>query len=345
MRRYLPKMTELQNATCKVEGCGGPRAGICLNNLKFDECPDVVVQAENEIGDDAEVHETSQGPARTIIATSLGDSLDAEACDCILRATGASMVGIIAGPEAGKTTLIATIYERIQRAKSSVFGFAGSETIRGYEERCHLARLASGGAESNTERTKTWAELSFTHLAVANHDLRQHLIFSDRSGEHFDNVLDNPNEIISFQELVRAKHIWLVVDLDLLSQGGHALKSGLRKLVMAMQQAQLLEGKRVSVIGTKADLFTDGAALDTIKGHLDEIIADLKKRVPAEIAFARHMVGCRSPKGSSEYGSGIDELLASLIESEEEASCDMTYRLPTAPNQLDLLMQRLGCRS
>lgn len=337
-------MTDFQNATCKVEGCGGPREGICLNNLKFDECPDVVTQAEDEGVCEPEVPDDSQGSDRTIVTTSLGDSLDAQACDHLLRATGAAMIGIIAGPEAGKTTLIATIYERIQRAKSSVFGFAGSETIRGYEERCHLARLASGGTAPDTERTKTWAKLSFTHLGVVNDGLRQHLIFSDRSGEHFDNVLDSPNDIVSFQELSRANHIWLVVDLGRLSQGGHALKSGLRKLVMALQQAKLLDRKQVGVIGTKADLFADDAALASINGQLDEVIADLKKRVPAEISFEKHLVGCRSPRGSSEYGSGIDELLQSLVESEEDVSCAMTYRLPTIPNQLDLLMQRLGCK-
>jgi hypothetical protein len=336
-------MTDLREATCKVEGCGGPRAGICINNLSFEECPDVITELVGDGGDAAEVLEAKPDPTRSFVETSLGDSLDAEACDRLLRATGGTMIGIIAGPEAGKTTLVASIYERIQRAKSSVFGFASSETIRGYEERCHLARFASGGTESETERTKTWAELSFTHLEVVKEDCRKHLIFSDRSGEHFDNVLDTPNDIIKFRELDRANHIWLVVDLERLSQGGHGLKSGLRKLVMALQEAQLLDGKQICVVGTKADLFTGDAEFAIMAEQLDEFIADLKNRVPAGITFERHMVGCRSSKGSSEFGSGIDDLLATLIKTEEEERCAMTYRLPVARSEIDRLMQRIRC--
>jgi Double-GTPase 2 len=338
-------MADFARATCRVEGCGGPREGICINNLSFEECPDVVVSEDGGDTGDEEPPVPSTEAETSVVPSSVGDSLDVITCDTLLRANGAAMIGIVAGPAAGKTTLVATIYERIHRGKSSVFGFAGSETIRGYEERCHLARLASGGIEPDTERTKTWAELSFTHLELANDDVRQHVMFSDRSGEHFDNVLNRPDDVASFRELARASHIWIVIDLKRLSESGHSLKSELRRLVMILQSGNLFDGKHISVIGTKADLFSSAAAKRKIQAEFNSTVEDLQKKGPETITFNKHMIGCRPAKGSTEFGDGIDALLSSLFEPEAEKAFVTACPLPGTPSQLDLLMQRLALES
>ncbi|MBA4760007.1 hypothetical protein [Sphingosinicella sp.] len=335
-------MIDLAYATCRVEGCGGPRSGVCINKLSFEECPDVIGADEVTVEDSDGGGPSEEEEIPSIVATNIGDSLDADACDRILRASGGKLIGIVAGPEAGKTTLIATIYELIHRAKIAGIGFAGSDTLRGYEERCHLARVASNATKPETLRTKTWEQLSFTHLKLAIDHQRLDVLFSDRSGEHFDNVLDTPGDILGFEELIRADQIWIVVDLERLSQNGHMLKSQLRRLALAMQSAALFDGKDVAIVGTKADIFSAKRALAAVKQELMALADDLKGRIGSTRSFATYLVACRPPKGSTEFGAGIGELMASLSRPEEEAVCAMRFPLPEKPSELDRVVNRLG---
>jgi hypothetical protein len=338
-------MTDYANATCRVEGCGGPRSGVCINKLAFDECPDVIpADGEAEALTPESGQSTEDSGSGLIVATNIGDSLDAEGADRLLRIGGGKLIGIVAGPEAGKTTLVATIYELIHRAKIDGFGFAGSDTLRGYEERCHFARLASNASEADTARTKTWEKLSFTHLKLAVEDRYVDLVFSDRSGEHFDNVLDTPTGIAAFQELARADHIWVVVDLERLSQNGHVLRSQLRRLVMAIQSAGLFAEKEVAIVGTKVDIFTDKRTRIAIETELAALAEDLESRIGGTRSFATHVVACRPPKQSTDFGSGIANLVASLIPSEAQADCAMRFPLPDQPSEFDRIAARLESR-
>ena len=187
---------DLDAYTCRVPGCKGPRSGVCINGLSFDECPDVIPIEDAVQTEDVRAIAETLPNAGEMVQTGGVSSLDAAACDALLRARGGTVVGVVAGPEVGKTTMIATMYELIHRGRMPAFRFAGSETLRGYEERCHLARMASNGVSSDTPRTPTSAKLSFTHLRLATSSGIKDVIFSDRSGEHFDNVLASPSGIV-----------------------------------------------------------------------------------------------------------------------------------------------------
>jgi Double-GTPase 2 len=337
-------MAVLENAVCRLEGCGGPQSGVCINKLSFDECPDVVAAGTDDSSVAGDTLTTlGEAPSAAALASSaIGDSLDLAACDGLLRATGGELVGIVAGPEAGKTTLIATIYERIHRNLAQGVGFAGSESVRGYERRCHFSRLASNGTAPDTERTKFLERLSFTHLRVAVAGLIQDLVFSDRTGEDFDNALDKPDALGGFVELGRARTIWLIVDLDELSKSPHVLKSHLRRIVMAMEKAGLFDGKNVSVVGTKIDLFPDSSGLTEIETDLRALADDLQHRMANVSKFLVFMVGCRPAAGTTEFGIGLDELLSSLKPDTTQTPCEMGVTWPQQPHGLDNLMHRLA---
>ena len=271
---------------CRLPGCGGPAAGVCINALPFDECPDVVEPAVTEDLDDSD-RTVSSGSDFVLLPG--GHALGATACDALLRQRGGTVVGLVAGPDVGKTTLIGTMYELLTRRRMVRHRFAGSETLRGYEERCHLARIASNSATADTLHTPTMAQLSFTHLRIARSEDRTDVVFSDRSGEHFQRTLDRPNEIAGFEELRRADVVLLLVDLPELLAAPHLQTSNLRKWVMAMGQNGILAGKVVRLVGTKADLVGPGGA--TAPRTLDELAADLSKRAGgAEVIAPDHCV-------------------------------------------------------
>ncbi|WP_233874694.1 TRAFAC clade GTPase domain-containing protein [Paraburkholderia adhaesiva] len=324
---------------CRVPGCGGPRSGICINELSFKECPDVVPVAEKaeEIAQgtqpDAKAH-----AARSMAGTGIAASLDVHACDRLLRERGGIVVGIAAGPETGKTTMIATIYELLHRGRLAGYRFAGSETLRGYEERCHLARIASNGDAPDTPRTPRAAQLNFTHLRIATRSGIRDLIFSDRSGEHFDTAVDQPVQIGEFAELGRADVILLLIDLHHLEASPHVCISYARRLLMAMHQGGVLDGKVVRLVGTKADKLKAAGALEKSMATLLELATDLSRRTKGSVQVIALVTASRKQAEGGEIGQGLTELIDNVFGTTAPRLFQLTKIFPSAMTELDTLM-------
>lgn len=329
-----------ERRTCRLAGCGGPASGVCINNLSFDECPDVVGPAPSNIAEDTG---TLRRADADVVSVHDGQALGAIACDDLLRQRGGIVVGLVAGPEVGKTTLISTMYELLARRRMASFRFAGSETLRGYEERCHLARLASNRVKADTPRTPTKAQLSFTHLRIAKGDVRTDIVFSDRSGEHFNHVLDRPIEVAGFQELRRAEVILLLIDLKEFLAEPHVQTARMRKWIMAMAQNGLLHGKTVRLVGTKADLVTAAPNSNAASKALDELAEDLSRRSQGVRVLARR-ISCRPREAHTEVGEGIENLLSEILAPKELTKAMQPDIWPDKPTEIDLLMRGFRAR-
>lgn len=305
-------MTEVAEPICRQPGCGGPSSGVCIETFSFEECPYLKpAPPEDEAaerGDEEEDTGTEMPP--DLVSTGNLAQLDAAGCDAFLRARAATVVSLIAAPDVGKTTLMSTLYELVRRGRLEGYGFAGCETIRGFEERCFLSRARSDNLEPDTQRTPARAGLNFTHLSVATEHGREELILADRSGEHFQRVLDSPGSIAEFAELGRAAVILLMVDGEQLVLNRHRPVSEARRLFMALAQAGLADGRRILLVATKRDLVPKDrmAVLDEA---LVELLADLQPRSPgAELkGFA---TGAR-PREGAEFGEGFDALIAAVL--------------------------------
>ena len=326
---------------CRLPGCGGPASGVCINNLSFDECPDVLDAVSSE---DDGPRASSHRPDRDFVVVPGGHALDAAACDALLRQRGGTVVGLVAGPEVGKTTLIGLMYELLVRRRMAAFGFAGSETLRGYDERCYLARTATNAASADTLRTPAQDKLSFTHLRVASGSARLDVVFSDRSGEHFERVMDQPNGIAKFQELRRADVILLLVDLTELLKEPNLQFFQMRRWTMAMAQNGMLQGKAVFLVGTKADVAIRTPGSRAAGKALCDLANDLSKRTRGVPVLPR-IVACRPRKGSTAVGEGVEALLAEILAPRTRAREAVPEAWPSAPTELDLLMRRYRARS
>jgi hypothetical protein len=302
--------------TCSTPGCGGPESGTCINGLSFDECPNVVDTDEthvNVVELAAFVNSSAtQASVETMTPTGGAKSLDAIGCDALLRERGGKVVAIVAGPEVGKTTMIAAIYELVHRRRMPGFTFAGSETLRGYEERCHLARLASNKIHPDTPRTRTAAKLSFTHLRLKTSEHFKDVLFADRSGEHFENVLSKPAGIADFAELTRANMIIVLVDLNELLRSPHQPKSQARRLFLAMNQSGLLEGKQIRLVGTKADLMKSEEEKEAARVALYNLAADLRRRVQGNLDLEPLLIAARQGE-TTQLGTGLATLLEHIL--------------------------------
>jgi hypothetical protein len=327
----------LEAFTCRVAGCGGPRSGVCINSLPFDECPDVIPVADEE--EQAPPEQAAKPPVPESVKTPGGRSLDTAACDALLRQRGGTLIGIVAGPEVGKTTMIGTMYELIHRGRMPAFGFAGSETLRGYEERTHLARISSNLDKADTPRTRLEAKLDFTHLRLAtDHGIRD-VYFSDRSGEHFDIALGKPGDFSTFAELQRADTILMMVDLEQLRLTPQPVMSWVRRMFMALEQHGLIMGKPFTLVGTKADLLADEEDRKEAVARFEALREDLGKRSTGGIEPRSFIVSSRAPKGTKDVGKGLAELLADIFAKPEVPGFSLGVAVPASPSELDALMR------
>lgn len=123
---------------------------------------------------DTPTTEAAKDPAATPLAVELpkfvelsgGGVLSAADADAVTLRSRTQLV-VLAGAEgSGKTTVLASIYERLNRGPFAGVQFAGSRSLLGFEEICHLNRLASGGAQPDTQRTIPAEEASYYHLAL-----------------------------------------------------------------------------------------------------------------------------------------------------------------------------------
>lgn len=314
---------------CNQQGCVGPEGESCIENLPFDQCPNVVDIDEVEEQKIAPIlpDEKAQESGLKIVSTSRGASLDANSCDAFLRQRQASLVALVGGPNVGKTTLLAGIYEKCRKGTLSGYSFAGSETIRGFEQRCFLARERSGGVIPETQHTRSASELCFTHLSVVAEGKKDHWIMSDRSGEHFDRARDYPDIIADFSEIRRADVILFLVDGEKILNKHHQTLAELRALVLCLSRHAFLIDKSLSIVVTKSDRLGSCADKKIVKSRIIHLVSSLDletKKADLETFF----VASRPKKGEAEYGQGYEKLLSTFERPVERR----TFCMPTAEN-------------
>ena len=144
-----------------------------------------------------------------------GAALGASEAEVITLRSRTHLV-VFAGTEgSGKTTILASIYERLNSGAFAGFRFAGSRSLLGFEEICHLNRLESGGVQPDTQRTRLSDETKYYHLAlrgVAQPAIRRDVLLSAMSGELFRMAKDSQEDAEQLTFLRRADTIVLLAD-------------------------------------------------------------------------------------------------------------------------------------
>lgn len=326
---------------CHQPGCGGPASGVCIENFRFEECPHLVVSTENFEGESYAVPEDELESAQgDYVPTSLGATLDSSGCDAFLRRRKATVVAVIAGPEVGKTTLLATLYELARRGKMSGVEFAGSETILGFEQRCYLARAGSSLDVPDTPRTRVSGP-HYLHLRLLIEDEYNDLLLADRPGENYTRAIEAPAVLRGYEEVVRAEHLLLLVDGREFASNPHAVSAGTRRLYRGLLENGLRREQQIHLVVTKIDLF-DGDELDELRAKAHDLWTELKARSGQHVVHLQ-MTGARARAGSDSFGEGLDVLARGLIQSRQKREFQLL--LPGgeigATSMLNRLMRRM----
>jgi Double-GTPase 2 len=221
-----------------------------VEGLPFNECPHFgkPPQPNPPLG---AVVEESDG-----VLLPSGDLLPVEDANRVLRRGRSRVIAIVGPREAGKTTLIASIFELFLRGPIGPFRFSGSGTLYAFERACHPSRAVSQNVVPKTERTLL-NDVHFYQLVTRkNADEPIDMLLADRGGEDYRTSADDPSSARGFVEIRRADTITFLVDGCRLLQA--TTRSSTVSEVLGIAQA-LIDGDavadrpRVAIVLTKLD--------------------------------------------------------------------------------------------
>jgi len=274
--------------TCPNPACRVAETGKCVEGFEINECPHQKAGAAHPASpvpgaNDEPVAESNASDVQVFS----GDILTIDEATDILRCEPTRVLAIIGPVKSGKTTLGISLYDSFQFGHFDRWKFAGSLTLRAFEERCHPARSACGKTKPDTPRTSRSEGLGFLHLALHSQDMGLlNLLISDRSGEFYTAVADSLEDCEDLHEVSRADFVLILVDGEkLASEERHGIKSDVFIMVESLVQGGALgETHRVGIALTKYDLVLSSAALEQAEKDFDSLLEKLNERFSSTLA-------------------------------------------------------------
>lgn len=294
--------------------------------------------------DDVDVAPAAEEVWEPLPSTRLFDVTGAET---FLRKAPAAIVAIIGERGSGKTTLVSTVYERFLREPFGGYLFAQSRTLTGFEQRLFTSRLASGRTKPATPRTSAQDPLNFFHLAVARENaphVHINLLLSERAGELYRLVRDDPAKALQLPEITKADHIVVVIDGRRLIDAKYAAETAAetRGLLRALADSGAVPSTAfVQVVTTKMDLFA-GRGKAVARAALKELQDALTKAFANRFAGFQHFeITARDPRAKVVVGSGTERLL-DLWTADRPRRVQAKPVMPTLTTQFDRLALKKG---
>jgi hypothetical protein len=203
--------------------------------------------------------------------------------DSALAVERKARVVVLAGFQgSGKTTLLCCLYGRYQQGPFAGTSFAGSRSLRAFEQIAHEDRPQSGREVPTTQRTSR-SQTGFLHLRMMpdNAESSIDVLFSDLSGEPYAEIVDRPSLASTLPALQRGDSIGIVVDGSLLV--------GPEERHVSAYRTQLLQRAILDYGGSRAD-----ADLDIILTKWDVLQAAGHQATEYALALVRELADAAS---------------------------------------------------
>lgn len=341
-------MVDIPLGSCRQQECRVTVDGKCLEGLEVSKCPHFSITpvpgdlmpttydtSLHPIYSSEETNPSVEGYTETIDLPR-GDDLTPELATNITSASLTRLIVLAGGVGSGKTTLLASMYEMFQKGPFAGYLFAGSQTLPGLEQRCHLARIASQRIRPDTERTKPLFEDTLLHLKVRSEDLArpaQDLLITDLAGERFRLARDSTEECKKLVLLRRADHFVLLLDGEMLSQVDRrqeALIDGQSLLRSCIDAGMLDTYSMVDIVFTKWDLIEQMKQNEPdLDAFLKRIAATMRERFEIRLGRIRFFpVAARPVYGNLPFGHNLDQMFPSWVQ-------DHPCRKFSRPNLID----------
>jgi len=279
-----------------------------------------------------------------------GAALSATDAEVITLRSRTHLVVFVGAEGSGKTTVLASIYEHLNQGAFAGFKFAGSRTLLGFEEICHLNRLASGGAQPDTQRTRLTDETKYYHLALRPAEpaaTRRDVLLSAMSGELFRMARDSQEDAERLTFLRRADTIVVLVDGERLAtptQRTSAQADAADILESVLDANMVSRSCRVEIAFSKLDRITAAgqAALDFLAKTQEKFEGKFRVRVP-HLSFRRIAARPAPSSVSDNLDGGLAHAFVAWTTLVPSSSTDEHLGQP-APTRDDREFSKFGWR-
>lgn len=308
-----PTLEEGAPDRCANPDCRVAQDGRCIEGFADKaECPQfgkiVVVPAQPA----ANTHP----PPRHGVAMPVSTSLTVEEADEILKSTESRVIAIAGPHDAGKTSLIAGLYDMFQLGPVGRVAFGQSLSLHAFELAAHDSRAASRRESPDTERTPR-SEVRFYHLMLVDtgSGVGPAVLLGDRAGEEYLETRSNPDSAQSFPELSRADVLTMLVDGQRMLDVGprHNVRSEIRQTLKAFVDAGVVRpSQRLAIVLTKLDMIRKSEragprALTDFEG----IVSSMRTAYATAFAAIEPFIIAAQPKSDgAKRGEGVADLLA-----------------------------------
>lgn len=303
--------------TCSNPDCRVAETGRCVEALPFSDCSFYGRQpgAESVLLDDEP--EVVQEEA-AIPLPGAGTLTPAEASK-VLRAGETRVIAVIGPSDAGKTSLIASLYDMLQKGPVNGLDFAHSRTLHAFEQTCHDARAASQRGRPHSRRTPL-GEVRFYHLELGGEPLKHRvaLVLADRAGEDYRSAADDISTVEAFLEVKRADSLAILIDGQRLLNDGmrHNVRSEICMMLQALVDGgSVAAGQRLALVLTKQDAVLDSDLRERAGDDFNRILTKVKSSFGHVFSEIHAFPVAASPQSQViPRGSGVAELLSFWLE-------------------------------
>ena len=208
---------DVDGRICTNEQCKFAETNLCVEGNDINECPylqllDATASEDDEA--DASPHPPDKQSAAEPVRLGGEEHLSVTEASTLFKARYVPLIAFLGEVGAGKTSLIAEVYDAFQYGSYASLAFAGSRTLMAFERICYKVRAASKAPEPEHDRTEIHGDPFFFHLALST-DNTEHpidILLADRSGETYRAIADVPNIAARCLELNRATTLNILVD-------------------------------------------------------------------------------------------------------------------------------------
>jgi hypothetical protein len=303
---------------CANPDCRVAETHKCVEGLELQSCPHF---GKSPASDNVKT------TARPGISLPSAELFKAREASQILKANESRVIAIIGPKEAGKTSLLASIYDLLQEGPIDRVHFWRSRTLFAFERACHDARAASQRHEPTAERTKV-GQFGFYHLGLNNTSRPIDLLIADRSGEEYRRVADRPSEAADLMEVRRADTLTVLLDgarfLDPTAK--HNARSDVQMILQGLIDGGVVCGQPLALVLTKFDELKRSLEVHQLQGEFETFVKHITRLFGAHFTQILSFRTAASPMTDAlPRGYGVPELLRFWIDAR---MCEAPVALP-----------------
>jgi len=303
-------------SVCRTADCPVRATGKCKRGFDpVESCPDFGPRDDAPPDPLAVTEAAFEQSTPELVQLRSGDIMHLADVIQLLRAEQPRIVALVGEQQAGKTTLLASIYHLYCKGTCAGHRFAGSQTLTAFAKRHHLSLLGSGRTVPTTPRTSRDDPVGFLHLMLrptAGGELL-HLLVSDRSGEAFDAARTDTALIGELVEIRHASRVCFLLDgARLLSDDQRAAYTRrFKQMIRALHDnGALPQGVPIEILTTKIDKVINAPQSKKVLAILGDYEQMLVRDFSAQgIAIACYRI-CALPRRDYSLGYiGLEDAL------------------------------------